>query len=612
MDKKTYEFISKQTQDPIVERRKCKRTWQDFPIFQSEINLMEKISPIIKNKKYLLSKPNISPQMRDMQRLAIRNERKFYTFLNSDWKKEITTISPDMNIKTFSLKDFYDNDNYKFWLGYSWNFLQDIKSLISCMPQPAKLTYEMENAEYCNQETNDKNCYMNAWWHINENSMHNTYAVRSKWTLDNYRVWDSEIVYQSLNISKSHNIFFSQYIENCFNTRFSYDVIWWQNILFGYWLRNSNYVYKNKVLTKEEREKVFKVYKEKIKSYKWLQEVIEEYEIFVNQFPKKSTWNTTIENVSWNEITNSKNILNSFVWEESEDINNSYIFAGLKSCADISSTWWCEKSYNIASSMECNWLIACSHIFSGKTNNTFYSYMMQWWSFNFWSFGLTNQNHTILNKKYDNETRESLIIKIIEELQSKEKFGEFFDISLSPYPYNDSVAYDYYPVQKIIENWTEKIINKDGIWTLYIQNPQQKISDAIRDLWWKEKVKIKRRTQDNEINIPKWIDLLKQEDIPENIDDVQNDILEKAIICKSTSRPFRIVAMELEFHRKYWIALPREHYDLRHYKKISKRPPRELYLRNCDKCWVEMISVYAQKYQWKVYCEKCYDKEIYW
>jgi len=45
---------------------------------------MEKVSPIIKNKKYLLSKPNISPQMRDMQRLAIRNERKFYTFLNSD------------------------------------------------------------------------------------------------------------------------------------------------------------------------------------------------------------------------------------------------------------------------------------------------------------------------------------------------------------------------------------------------------------------------------------------------------------------------------------------------------------------------------------------------
>jgi hypothetical protein len=612
MEKQVYEFISKQTKDPIIERRTCKRTWQDFPIFQSEINLMEKISPVIWWVKYLLSKPNICPQIRDMQRLAIRNERKFYTFINNKWKKEITTISPDMDIKVLSLKDFYDNDNYKFWKDYTWNFLENIKDLIKSMPQLAKLTYEMENAEYCNQETNDKNCYMNTGWHINENSMHNTYSVRSKRTVDNYRVWDSEIIYQSINVAKSQNIFFSQYIENSFNTRFSYDIIGWQNILFGYWLRNSQYVYKNKVLLKEERDVIFKIYKEKIKSYKWLQEIMKEYKIFIDQFPKKSTWNTTIENVSWSEITNSKNILNSFVWEESEDISNSYIFAGLKSCADISSTWRCEKSYNIASSMECNWLISCSHIFSGKTNNTFYSYMMQWWSFNLWSCGLTNQNNTILNKKYNSNDREKLTIQIIKEIQSKGNFWEFFDISLSPYPYNDSVAYDYYPVNKIIENWKETIINENGIWTVYIENSQQKISNAIRDIWWEEKLKIKRRTKDNEINIPAWIELLNYENIPDNIDEIEDDILNNAIICKSTWRPFRIVSMELDFHRKYGIPIPREHYDFRHYKKIEKRPPRKLHLRNCDKCETEMLSVYPWDFEWKVYCEKCYNKEIYW
>lgn len=611
MEKKVYEFISKQTNDPIIEWKTCKISGSEFPFFASELKLLENISPVIDGKKYILSSPEISPDMRNMQRLAIRNERKFYTFTNALGKKEITTISPDMNKKIVSMKEYFDQDNTALGISYSGDFLSDLKNLIFSLPQPSKLTYEMENADYCNQESDDKNCYMNAWWHVNENSAYTTYSVRSKWTIDNYRVWDCENIYQSLNVSKSQNVFFSQYIENVFNVWFAYDIIWGQNILFGSGLRNASYVYKNKVLQKEEWEKIFHEYKEKIKSYAWLQEVMKEYEIFLQQFPKKAILNTNVENVSGNELTNSKNVVCGFVGEESYDVANSYIFAGIKTCADLTSTWWCEKSYNIGSSMQLMWWIVCSHIMAGDTHDTMYGYMMQSGGNNLWSCWLSNQEYTILNKKYEPNLRKETASNIIEELQAKNMFWEFFDVSLSPYPYNDSVAYDYYPVGKVIENGSEKIVDKHGIGVLEILNPDQTISDAIWDLWGEKKLQIRRRTKENEINIPQGISVINTYDIPDNIDDVKDDIIEKAILCETSWRPFRLISMELTFYRKHGLPIPRKHYDVRHYEKLQKRLWIELYLRTCDKCWVEMLSVYDEKYTGKVYCEACYDKEIY-
>jgi hypothetical protein len=88
--------------------------------------------------------------------------------------------------------------------------------------------------------------------------------------------------------------------------------------------------------------------------------------------------------------------------------------------------------------------------------------------------------------------------------------------------------------------------------------------------------------------------------------------LSKAIICEVFGRPFRIVKPELEFYRKHWLPLPRKHPDIRHQERLAKRPWRILHLKNCDKCWIEMLSVYDKNTEYKVYCEKCYQQEVYW
>jgi hypothetical protein len=92
---------------------------------------------------------------------------------------------------------------------------------------------------------------------------------------------------------------------------------------------------------------------------------------------------------------------------------------------------------------------------------------------------------------------------------------------------------------------------------------------------------------------------------------------------------------EIDFYRKHSISLPRKHPDIRHEERMKLRPGRTLYLRNCDCCGKEMLSVYDKQVRKVgkvgkvsnneelnshdlpnsptplVYCESCYTKEIY-
>ncbi len=101
--KEVYEYISNQTKDPIIERKKCRISGQDFPIYQSDLEFYDKISPkfevsadyakkfleeyndIAQNFEYKDGKlkckiptPTLCPEERQRRRLAFRNERKLY------------------------------------------------------------------------------------------------------------------------------------------------------------------------------------------------------------------------------------------------------------------------------------------------------------------------------------------------------------------------------------------------------------------------------------------------------------------------------------------------------------------------------------------------------
>ncbi|MEI8092194.1 MAG: hypothetical protein WCG98_08655 [bacterium] len=89
------------------------------------------------------------------------------------------------------------------------------------------------------------------------------------------------------------------------------------------------------------------------------------------------------------------------------------------------------------------------------------------------------------------------------------------------------------------------------------------------------------------------------------------------IICEVSSKPFRIIPQELAFYNKHNLPLPTKHPDVRHAERIKLRNPRKLRNRTCSKCGTDMQTTYAPDLPdvagrpEVVYCEQCYNKEIY-
>ncbi len=593
MQKNVYEYISKKTNDPIVERRKCHWTGEDFAIFQSEVEMLDKLSPVINWKKYLLPIPDLSPKARQINRLIFRNERKFYKAKTVEWNLEISTIAPEMGLKISGFKNYFEWNNKIYSLNYSWDIKKDLINLRKNSIFPSKLISNMDNSDYCNQETDDKNCYLNAWWHFNENSLYNTYSLSWKRNLDSYWSINSENIYQSYNIFTSNKVFFSSRIENSHNVWFSQDIIWSNNILLSASISNLSYVYKNKTYSKQEWEEIFEKYQEKMKTYSWLQEIKDEYRDFLKNQKIKNLDNKKNENCIWNEISNSQNCFICNSTEDSQDVYYSNIVAYLKDSMDIESAWWSQKIYQCASCMRLNNMVWCTHVLDSMSNG-YYSAFLQNWDNVFASLWLNHKKYTILNQEYSKEDYYSVVNDVISDMKKQWLRWRFLMPELSPFPYNDTVAMDYFPVT---ENQLE------------ILNPDDFISDAILDLWWEEKIKIKRRTRDSEINIPEWLVQLEAEKISDSIENIDDSILQKIIICSKSKRPFRVIKPELDFYRRYKIALPHTHPDIRHIDKIKQRPSRDLTLYNCSKCNKEVLSVGENK---NISCEDCYQTEIYW
>ncbi len=609
MKREVYEYISKKLNDPIIERRTCLRTGELFPIFQWDQLLLEKISPKIWWKKHLLPLPKLSPKAREIRRLLRRNDRKIYkTKCQNTGQDIITFYHPDIEKKIVEFNERFKNvDNTDFWQSFDRNksINQQLGELIQkTIKENVLNVWFIENSKYTHNAWDMKNCYMVFDTGVVEDSFYGVRISSVKNVVDGFEIHSSENIYQSISIYKSNMIFYSQNCENCNYSAFLNYCEWCNQCIWCTNLINKSYYILNQPVSKEQyentRKKLFDGNKSTIESFE------KKYQELLDKTPRKALHMINCENSIGNNLTNCKNV---FLSDEMNDVENfrysDRITNDTKTsdCMDISS-WW--RAMNNCYELNCSWawweIVSYnnhfwSYLFWGVSNSQYCVNIQRNSEFIFACSDIQSKKYCILNKQYTKEEYELLIPQIIEQMQKTWERGEFLDSSISPFPYNDTIANDYYPIKPE---------------QLTILEPEKTISDAILDLWWTEKIKIKRRTKEQEVNVPENMESMLAKDLPNNISEIKDDILHKAIICETSWRPFRIVWPELNFYRKHNIPLPRKHPDIRHIEKLQKRPWREMFLRNCDKCGIEIISVYPEEYKWIVYCESCYSKEIYW
>nr|MDD3720584.1 hypothetical protein [Candidatus Gracilibacteria bacterium] len=560
--------------EEIIQTKTCNNCNSNFKITNKDLEFYEKISPNFGGNKYLIPLPNLCPECRQQKRLSFRNERKLYKRKCDATGKDIISIySPEKNYKVFN-QDFWWSDNwdalnYGKDYDFSKQFFDQFGELLNEVPKQNLIGANNENSTYCNLTADNKNCYLIFESSNNENCLFGHWLQKCNKCSDCNFMHECELCYESLDCYFCYNSKYLFSCKNCYDSYFLEDCVGCKNCFGCVNLADKEYYIFNKSYTKEQ-------YFEEIKKYKITNYLKDDFLEFSKKFPKKNLRILNSINCIGNQIENSKNCILCNHAHDSEDCKYSeHVWRNAKNCMDVSTAG--RDAEFIFESINCG---------IGVYN---FNYCVQCWTgsnltycmFNsnihncFGCVGLVNKSYCILNKQYTKEQYETIVPKIIEHMVSTGEWGEFFPSSISPFGYNETVADEYFPLSK------DKALKTGFNWSDY------------------------------EAPFPKVDKIIPASKLPEDITKIPDDILNWAIECEVTKKPFKIIKQELEFYRKHNLPIPRRHPDRRHLDRMNLRNSIGLFDRKCDKCHKDIKTTYSPDKLEIVYCEECYNKEIY-
>ena len=483
-----------------------------------------------------------------------------YSFNKNNWM--ISRFPESSRINVVSNKDFNSiRDDLSRWglqYDFSKDFFKNLQKLFVKTKIPWIFHYwENENCDYADVVLYCKNAYLSSImiWNC-ENVFYSILTRTNSTNIFNsiFSVENCDSVYNSSWTINSFNIFYSKYINNCNNCWFSSNLIWCSECIFCNELENVSYAINNKVYSKE-------YYKNK------KEEILKEKNRFLEYYKNVDKYwkNYASTNVRWSFILESEDLENCFYAYNSKNARNSFFIWSIwwsENFFDVCPWWWWEK-YN-SDFYAINWawdwsnnLYCCSQIWS--SSNIFYSYFLESCSYCIWCIGLKNKSYCILNKQYSKEEWKSLAIKIFSQMEQGGTLWEFFPWSLSPFYFNDTMAYlldDSFTKEEVEKDWymwrDEEIKidipeNAEVVFTCHSELDSESLEN-----------KNFNSMKDPEINSG-WQTLDYYQGFDENWKWYINPEILKKVIKDSNWNYYRIVKMEYNFLMKHWLPLPEIH-----------------------------------------------------
>ncbi|MCC6323993.1 hypothetical protein IT400_04350 [Candidatus Nomurabacteria bacterium] len=577
--------------------RICTRCNIEFKITESDNNFYQKIS---------VPPPTMCPNCRCARRMVHRNERNLFKRKCDITGKDIISIYRADCPYTICDKDYYFSDAFDpFAYGVVYDpskkFFEQFYEFAKKVPLPSLFLRTSENCVYNQDMSNSLNCYLCFRTHDSQNMFYTYRGNKSSDCYDCFQAVEaSEFLYECVNVSNSSNSQFLHSCEKCSDSIYLYNCVGCVDCFMCTDQRGKQCYYKNEQYSREEYKKIVDSYN--LQTHAGRQRALLEFEEFLKMFPRKNLTIIRSDNVLGDSIFDSKDshhVYNvrglqncSYIWDSMRftDSMDTYSGAGSELIYEATAT--------TAHSTNCHF---CVRVHEGARDCE-YSWFLQNCSNCFGCVGLKNQEYCIFNIKYDKHEYQELRSKIKNKMIEDGEYGEYFPFYTSPFPYNDTVAHEFFPLD-------EKRAIEYG-------------------LSW------------GEIEEKKHQATISSQNLPDAITDVNDTILQEIIACEhegdcahGCTKAFRIIADELAYYRRKGIPLPRQCPNCRYYRRLEYRNPTILRDIVCMCAGSEMSnSVYQNTVKhthgngpcgkniqttikedggYIIYCDECYKKEVF-
>ncbi|MGC9603142.1 MAG: hypothetical protein ABSF47_01575 [Minisyncoccia bacterium] len=591
------------------ETKICQNCKQNFTIEAEDFDFYKKID---------VPPPTWCPDCRLQRRMIWWNERNLYHIKDAVSGKEILSGTHGFSGAKAVDKDYWFSDNWDQnapGMDYDWeeSFFLQFKRLLKNALIPSRFVVNLVNSDYCNNASDIKDSYLIFGCTFIEDSAYSGNSTQSRQLFDSSYITDSEVSYESIFNKKCFRAFFSSYCESSYDIYFCRDCIGCENCFGCVGLRNKKYHIFNKPYSKEEYEE--ELNKFRLNSHSSLEDIKKKVRDFWLKFPVRYVRGQKNERCTGEYISNSKNVRESYYVNDGENLkycqglyskgardsydhfryglNSELVYEATASGNHISRIKFCFEAFQNCSDVQYSFVV----------NNS--SHM-------FGCVGMHHKQYCILNKQYSKEEYEDLVPKIIKHMDEMPyiddkkrvyKYGEFFPPELSLYPYNDTVAEDFFPLSEV------DAISKGFVWR-----------------------SAGKRNYGVDISCDKLPDDITEEASSADFENKVVSCAHAGTCADHCTTAFRLTPQELQFYQAMRLPLPRLCPNCRYAMRVAQRNPIKLFKRKCQcagrksengvyqntakhshgtgECPNEFESSYSPDRKDIVYCEQCYNKEV--
>lgn len=554
----------------------CLRCGLSFEISDHHLQFLERAAPRACGQVLTYDRPRYCPSCRDQGRLAWRNDRSLYARECGLCKKRvISCYSPVSGITVYCSS---------CWNSDAWNpldygrdydprrpFLEQFSELLRTIPHLALYNLNHENSEYCNHAADMKDSYLVFASAINEKTMYATRTWKNVNCVDIVESGENESCYSILDCHNCYQLSSSLHCTHCADSAFLFDCHSCRSCFGSANLRQAQYIYFNRQLTKAEY--LNEIARLDLSSFDQRSLIAAKVDQHWGLQVHRHAFLTGCEGCNGDQLDRSKDSTYCFNLSEAHDCHYCELGFSPKDSYDASGISAGELCYGVMNHLGSNRV--CSGVVTYYNDSCHYSYHCQSCKDSIGAVGLRHQQYVILNKRYPRDEYEQLLLQICTQMRTDRSWGEFFPGEISPFGYNETEAQSVFPLNEILAQdqgfrWSE----------CSVPTPAARAVVAAKDL-------------------------------PDRITEVTDEVLDWAIHEKQGSRPFKIMKSELTFYRNYALPLPHLHPDDRYHELLRKRNPRRLFERTCNLCKAPLMSTYHAEDPRIIACEACYNREVF-